>query len=141
MSETINGFLGTWQVKWLDGDDPAFPVGTQIQIGTGEDGAVEPFLDAANEVAVGFVIEEPAPGSSGFDPILSSEGTTHPLRLQDGVLRWEGRVTGDPDPRLLRVYIALAMTPDGTTRFLYGTTLRGDPDQVAVWGAIDHTPP
>jgi len=142
MSESVNGFIGTWQVKWLTGKDPVFPVGTVFQIGTGADGAVQPFLDEVNNVAVGFVIQEPdadAPGS--LKPVLSSEGTTQPLRFRDGVLFFDGHIPEDPNPDRLRVYISLAMTLDDTSRFLYGTTLRGDPDQVAVWGAMDHTPP
>ena len=138
MSETINGFLGTWHVKWLSGKAPLFPVGTQIQIGTGKDGAAEPFLDEkTNEVAVGFAIQKP--GSTSTD--LSSQDTPEPLRFRDGVLFFDGHIPEDPNPDRLRVYISLAMTLDDTSRFLYGTTLRGDPDQVAVWGAMDHTPP
>lgn len=135
MSESVNGFIGTWQVKLVTGGDSGFPPGTLVRLG-------EPFLDeTTNEVAVGFAIQTPAPDSSGVTTVLSSQDTPDRLHFRGGVLFFDGHIAGDPNQQRLRVYIALAETVNETARFLYGTTLRGDPDQVAVWGATDHTPP
>ena len=135
---TINFFKGEWYVWWADGLDPIVQRGYKLVIGTGKDGATEPFVGPNGEVCVGATLLRPD-GNGGWVPVHSSAGS-HPLRLVDGSLYWIGV---DSEEHPLRIYISVA---EGETvdqqvfRSLYGTKLHGDPDQVVVWGANDNPP-
>ena len=85
---------------------------------------------------MGFVIYE-----ADRKPIFTSD-EYGPLVLVDGSLRWIG--TKGTNSILKRIYVSLAesVSQDDKISFsLYGTTLHGDPEQVAVWGANDGPPP
>ena len=138
MSVNIGSFKDEWYIWWVDGQTPIFHRGDKLVIGTGEDGAAAPFFGPGGEVCVGATILRPD-GAGGWQRILSSEGSD-PLALTDGNLRWIGI---DPEGHPVRIYISVAEAmsrDDQVFRSLYGSTLHGDPDQVAVWGAND-TPP
>jgi hypothetical protein len=133
MSMNINRFQGEWHIWWVQGFEPVLEQTGRIAIGTGVDGAQEPFLSDNGEVCAGFTIYEPD------GTLYASSDDWGPLVLIDGQLRWEG---ADKDGQPLRIYISLAegMSKTGPFVSLYGSTLRGDPDQVAVWGANDGPP-
>ena len=128
MIRTIEDFAGVWYIRWVAGQGPlGVESGWQLVI-TKEGG----------ESGIGFALL--SPGENGWSPVLSSE-ESHPLVLVDGQLRWLGE---DDSGTPVRMYISVAeaVTRDGGRSVsLYGTTLLGDPDQVAVWGANDGPPP
>jgi len=133
MAANINRFRGEWHIWWVQGFEPVLEQTGRIVIGA--EGAQEPFLSDDGEVCVGFAIYEPD------GTLYASSDEWGPLALHDGQLRWDGT---DKDGHPLRMYmsVAEAVTQDDKTYFsLYGTTLHGDPDQVAVWGANDSPPP
>ena len=130
MSRNIDDFVGDWYVWWVAGEDPVLHKGWKLAIG--------PVID--DPPSVSFILSEPDP-EGGWRTVLDSK-KDGPLVLVDGSLRWDspgGTLPAD----MVRIYISLAeaVTRDDTVFFsLYGTTLHGDPEQVAVWGAND-TPP
>lgn len=132
MSRSINQFVENWHVWWVDGESPVLKQAYKLAIGTEQ--GTEPFLNENGEPSVGFVLSQP-------DGLLVLSSFEHgPLVLQDGSLRWNGAAS---DGAPLRIYISLAesLSKDDKVSFsMYGTTLYGDPEQVAVWGAND-TPP
>lgn len=128
MSATIHNFVGDWNVKWVAGSFKVVAEGDRLLIGP-----------AIDERRVDYVLSR-FDGQS-WEPFRTSS-EFGPLELVDGSLRWEGFAAMDPDlPTRIYVSIAEGRTLDGTFfRSLYGTTLRGDPDQVVVWGANDSPP-
>ena len=125
MSKTINDFVGDWNVKWVTGLLLVIAQGDKLHIGP-----------VRGEHQVDYVLSRFE--GERWVPIRTS-GDYGPLDLVDGSLRWEGPTVGHPEVPT-RIYISLAEgeTIGGTSfRSLYGTTLRGDPEQVAVWGAND----
>jgi hypothetical protein len=134
MAQDINKFVGNWIVWYVDGQSPVLKRAYTLAIGT--EPGTEPFLGAEGHPCVGFVIYE-----ADQKPIFTSE-EYGPLVLTDGSLRWMG--TKGADSILKRIYISLAesVSKDNLISYsLYGTTLHGDPEQVAVWGANDGPPP
>lgn len=133
MAVNINRFKGEWHVWWVQGFEPVLQQTGKICIGTGAEGTAEPFLSAAGEVCTGFAIYEPD------GTLYTSSAEWGPLVLSDSQLRWEGN---GKDNQMFRMYISLAegLSKAGPFVSLYGSTLRGDPDQVAVWGASDIPP-
>lgn len=132
MGRNINDFVATWHVWYVDGENPVLGRACTLAIGTAP--GTEPFLNADGNPSVGFLISQPDGA-----PLFSSQDLG-PLVLEDGNLRWTGTGTGSV---LKRIYVSLAesLSRDNLISFsLYGTTLHGDPEQVAVWGAND-TPP
>jgi hypothetical protein len=131
MAANINRFRGEWHIWWVQGFEPVLEQTGRIVIGA--EGAQEPFLSDDGEVCVGFAIYEPD------GTLYASSDEWGPLVLIDGQLRWDG--TGK-DGLPLRIYISVAegVSKAGPFVSLYGSTLRGDPDQVAVWGANDGPP-
>ena len=126
MSKTLKDFEGDWRVRWVTGVLLVIEEGYNLHIGP-----------PINDHQVDYVLSD----SSG-EPIRTS-GEFGPLELVDGSLHWDGPAVADPNLPT-RIYISLAEgeTLDGTSfRSLYGTTLRGDPEQVAIWGANDVPPP
>ena len=127
MSRSINDFIGEWHVSWLDGVNPIIDRDSKIEIGNQP--AIQPFL-LDGEVCVGYAVYL----NGQTQPRLTS-AADGPLVLADGNLRWIGQ---EPDGREVRIYLSVAeaFTQDnGRFLSLYGTTLHGDPEQVAVWGA------
>jgi hypothetical protein len=137
MSANINHFKGTWYIHWITGIELVLNWGWKIVIGTGEGGTQEPYIGDDGYVRTGFVIYEWQ--EDGSWPLYTSSLEWGPLVLIDGQLRWVGP---DTDQQPLRIYISIAEGESETGPFvsLYGSTLRGDPDQVAVWGANDGPP-
>jgi hypothetical protein len=111
--------------------------GWKIAIGTGDLGTKTPYVGEDGNVCTGFAIYEPT-GEEAWDVYLTSDDR-HPLVLIDGQLRWDGLGS---DGKPLRIYLSVAegVSQNGPFVSLYGSTLRGDPDQVAVWGANDSPP-
>ena len=135
MATNIERFRGTWDIAWVDGFSPVLQRGWKLLLGTGAHGASPPEGDT-----IGFALLEPQPqplpdGSTHYT-LYASTDQLGPLMLLDGQLRWDGKSKDDIE---IRIYISLAET--ATETWLYGTTLGGDPDQVAVWGANDSPPP
>jgi len=133
MARNINRFKGEWHIWWVQGFQPVLKQTGRICIGTGAEGTAEPYLSESGEVSTGFAIYEP-------DGTLYASSTEWgPLVMGGGQLRWEGP---DKDGLPLRIYISIAegLSKEGPFFSLYGSTLRGDPDQVAVWGANDGPP-
>ena len=128
MSRSIEDFAGVWYIQWVAGKGPlGVQSGWQIVIG-----------GAGGEDGVRFALLRPE--GKGWQMVSSSD-ESHPLVLVDGQLRWDG-TNADGTPVRFYISIAEAATRDGGKSFsLYGTTLLGDPDQVAVWGANDVPPP
>ena len=129
MSRSIDDFVGDWYVWWVAGKDPDLHKGWKLAIG--------PVIDPS---AVGFVLSEPD-SEGGWKMVRDSE-MDGPLVLVNGSLRGDSPA-GTAPADMVRIYISLAeaVTRDDKVFFsLYGTTLHGDPEQVAVWGAND-TPP
>lgn len=128
MSRSIEDFAGVWYIQWVAGQGPlGVQSGWQIVIG-----------GAGGEDGVRFALLRPE--GNGWQTVSSSD-ESHPLVLVDGQLRWDG-TTSEGTPVRFYISMAEAVTRDGGTSIsLYGTTLLGDPDQVAVWGANDGPPP
>jgi hypothetical protein len=137
MARNINDFTGEWHIWWVQGFEPILKKAWKIAIGTGADGAKEPFLSDEGEVCAGFAIYQTT-GDGGW-ALYTSTTDWGPMVLVDGQLRWAG---ADKDGEPLRIYMSLAegLSESGPFLSLYGSTLRGDPDQVAVWGANDGPP-
>lgn len=134
MAQDINNFVANWIVWYVDGQSPVLKRSYVLAIGT--EPGTEPFLGPEGVPCVGFVIHE-----ADRNPIFTSE-EYGPLVLVDGTLRWIG--TKGNNSILKRIYVSLAesVSQDDKVSFsLYGTTLHGDPEQVAVWGANDGPPP
>lgn len=133
MSMNINHFVKNWHVWYVTGPNPVLQRAYTLAIGT--EPGTEPVLGSEGQPSVGFVIFQPDGA-----PVFSSQ-EYGPLVLVEGTLRWIGTGT---DSVLKRIYVSLAesVSQDGGISFsLYGTTLHGDPEQVAVWGANDGPPP
>ncbi len=134
MSISLKDFTGTWNVRWVAGEQPWMSPGWQVVIGTGTQGAELPFLNAEFESCVGFTVLD----ENGVQMLSSAEQPEHnqalALLYTGNTLRWIGYYQGQP----LRIYIsaAEAETPGGQRSVaLYGSTVFRDPDQVGVWGA------
>lgn len=133
MSRSINDFIGEWHVLWLDGVNPIVDRHTKIEIGNKP--AIQPFL-LDGQVCVGFAVYL----SGSEQPILTS-ANDGPLVLVDENLRWIGQSQDNVEVRIY-LSVAEAFTQDNERFFsLYGTTLHGDPEQVAVWGGNGGPPP
>lgn len=131
----ISSFMGTWPINFATGplSQPGKALENlgSIEIGTGDNGAMTPFLcDTDYVIKVGFALLDTSGGvifSSDFGPVLS---------LIDGQLRWHGPYEGQE----LNINIALAEVfrkdkeDRGGHSYVYGCTVYGDPDQVGVWG-------
>ncbi len=142
MAESVKSFLGTWRINLVASAEPPWEVGYLLEVGTGQNGAQEPFLNEESQICVGFAIL--APNSDGsYSPVLSSaDSQQQPLVLMfvNGVLRWQGYYQTKP----LQVFISAAdvSAPLGSSTWvLYGTTAAGDPQQVGIWGAEASPPP
>jgi hypothetical protein len=137
MGRNINDFKGDWHIWWVQGFEPILKKAWKIAIGTGADGAQPPFLSYTGEVCAGFAIYETTGDESW--KLYASSVEWGPMVLVDGHLRWAGN---DKDGEPLRIYMSLAegLSESGPFTSMYGSTLRGDPDQVAVWGANDGPP-
>lgn len=132
MSRNIYDFVKDWSVWYVSGDSSLAP-GGRMAIGT--EPGTEPFLGPDGVPRVGFVIY--APDGS---PIFKSE-QYGPLVLVDGTLRWVGTETDGITMKRIYVSLAESVSQDDRVSFsVYGTTLEGDPEQVAVWGANDGPP-
>jgi len=138
---TINDFVGTWYIQYKSGA-PNTPLqnGWILEIGTGANGAQEPFLSAEGAVCVGFALIDPQDASQ---PVVMStddpEGNQPAvLRLTGEQLRWAGYY--NQQPAYIYISAAQTLTPDGNYTNLFGATTYGDPEQVAVWGGSG-TPP
>ncbi len=133
---TINSFMGVWPINFTTG--PLSQPGNvlenlgSIEIGTGGNGAMAPFLsDEDYQVKVGFALLDKLGGvifSTDSGPVLSLVGEQ---------LRWHGPYEGQE----LNINIALAEIFRGDAEdrglhpYVFGCTVYGDPDQVGVWGA------
>ncbi len=137
MAANINRFTGEWHIHWITGVDLVMKWGWKIVIGTGDLGTPAPYVGEDGHVCTGFAIYERVGDESWT--VYSTSKEWGPLVLIDGQLRWIG---ADNDGLPLRIYLSVAEGASEAGPFvsLYGSTLRGDPDQVAVWGAND-TPP
>lgn len=145
MSTNVKPFTGEWYVWWTSSADLPLHLEPRwrILIGTGDDSAGyvvrKPFLDDEYQVCVGCAVYEPTGG--GWRRVLPREDEPLALILKDGALRWCGLYDGNR----VRIYISLSEALSAATKeptySLYGTTVAGDPDQVAVWGANDTPPP
>jgi hypothetical protein len=133
----INHFKGEWHIHWIEGVALVMDWGWKIVIGTGELDTRTPYVGDDGEVCTGFVIYERI-GEQDWT-LYTTSHEWGPLVLVDGQLRWIG--TGN-DGLPLRIYLSAAegVSREGPFVSLYGSTLRGDPDQVAVWGANDSPP-
>src|SRR5688572_10441484 len=121
----IHDFQRDWHVWWVDGFEPI--VARQWKLAIGTEPGTEPFIGPDGEECIGFNAYSP----QSTEPELSS-AVDGPLVLIGNTLRWISKNSEDPE---VRIYISLAeaFTLD-SGRFLsmYGTTLHGDPEQVAV---------
>lgn len=138
MAANIKSFVGEWHIHWITGRDLVMDWGWKIVIGTGDLGTKTPYVGEDGNVCTGFVIYERT-GEGSWQVYLTSEDRHVPLVLVDGQLRWDG-IGLDDKP--LRIFLSVAEGTSASGPFvsLYGSTLRGDPDQVAVWGANDGPP-
>jgi hypothetical protein len=143
----VSAFIGTWPINFATGPltQPGKPLENlgSIEIGTGSNGASAPVLCATDyEVKVGFALLDTAGGVIFSSSSIGSSGSGPLLSLVGEQLRWHGPYQGsDGVPRELNINIALAVVyrgtdPEGsgTYSYLFGSTVYGDPDQVAVWG-------
>lgn len=132
----VGEFIGRFTIRWVAGENPVLSPGMTLCVGTGRQGDRAPWLSDGYNTLVGFrVLDRGEPVSVA----ASEDGGPMPLLWNDGVLEGFGVSAGQP----LRVQISLLeiTSPGGvTSRFLYGTTVLGDPDNVAVWGAEDSPP-
>jgi hypothetical protein len=137
MAANINRFKGEWHIHWITGVDLVMKWGWKIVIGTGELGTQTPYVGEDGDVCTGFVIYERI--DEGSWTLYAKSDDWGPFVLVDGQLRWAGN---DSNGEPLRIYLSVAegMSAAGPFVSLYGSTLRGDPDQVAVWGANDGPP-
>ena len=140
---SINDFVGTWYIQYKSGGEKTpLQNGWQLEIGTGENGAKEPFLSAEGAVCVGFALLDP--GSSPPEVIIATddhEGNQPALlRLTGDQLRWKGYY--QQQPAYIYISAAQTLTPDGASYIhLYGSSTWGDPEQMAVWGGSGTPPP
>ena len=140
----IGNFVGSWRIQWRDGvEGHGMEKDWTLMIGTdSEHGDTPPDLTAEYAVCVGFAILDEN-GVVKLSTVPPDEETGQPqallLRLTGEQLRWKGYYEGQP----LYIYISAAevWTPGGASYVhLYGSTIHGDPEQVAVWGGSG-TPP
>lgn len=137
----VGDFVGKWHIQWTSGvAEKLLQEGYLLLIGTGSAfGDRPPLLTGEYAVCVGFAVIDP----QGRTVELSSDGEGHQpllLRLTGEQLRWKGYYGQQP----LYIYISAAetWTPGGRKYVhLYGTTIHGDPDQVAIWGSSGTPPP
>ncbi len=135
MGIEVKNFVGIWNVQWVTGKSPWLSEGWKLAIGTGSAwGDSVPYLNEEYQTCLGFAVVD------GADQVVLSsvqqDEYHQPLALlfADGCLRWAGWYDAKP----VRLYISLstAQTSVGEPTYaLYGSTIYGDPDQVAVWGA------
>lgn len=145
----IGNFIGHWSIHLAQGVNGNTFVQDDwiLFIGTGNEklGDAPPKITGDYSVVVGFALVDP---KDPDNPIkLSTEPSGEEtgeqglwLRLTGDQLRWKGYYQGLP----LYIYIAVAETWEPTadkTIHLFGSTIWGDPDQVAVWGAGGTPPP
>lgn len=137
MATNINDFKGEWHIHWITGVELVMQWGWKIVIGSGAEGTKTPYVGDDGEVCTGFAIYERI--GEGEWTLYATSNEWGPFVLKDGQLRWAGN---DRDGQPLRIYLSAAegQSKDGPFISLYGSTLRGDPDQVAVWGANDGPP-
>ncbi len=137
MIRNINDFKGVWHVWWVQGFDPILKKAWKIDIGTGAEGTQLPFLSELGEVCTGFAVYEVI--GDGEWQVYTTSNEEGPLVLADGQLRWFGT---NADGQPFRTYMSLAegISDQGPFVSMYGSSLLGDPDQVAVWGANDGPP-
>jgi hypothetical protein len=130
----IHDFQRDWHVWWVDGFEPI--VARQWKLAIGTEPGTEPFQGPDGVWHIGFNAYAP----NDPKPVLSS-ATDGDLMLINSTLRWIGTNSENDE---VRIYISLAeaFTPEsGSFLSMYGTTLHGDPEQVAVWGANGGPPP
>ncbi|MFL6197211.1 MAG: hypothetical protein ACJ75H_23695 [Thermoanaerobaculia bacterium] len=144
----IGDFVGKWDIHLTQGVDGntflqenwALFIGTDSALGD-----LPPKITDDYSVVVGFALVDPQdadkPVKISTDP-AEGEAGNQPLwlRLTGEQLRWKGYYKGKP----LYIYISAAETLEPTidkSVHLYGSTVYGDPDQVAVWGAGATPPP
>lgn len=144
----IGDFVGRWDIHLTQGVDgnTFLQEGWDLFIGTGSaSGDLPPKITEDFSVVVGFAVIDPQepdhPVRLSTDPADGEAGNQSLwLRLAGEQLRWKGYYKGKP----LYIYISAAETLEPTldkSIHLYGSTVWGDPDQVAVWGAGATPPP
>jgi hypothetical protein len=140
----IGTFVGKWHIQWTVGvEQKLLQENWLLLIGTGSDfGDRPPFLTQEYAVCVGFAVVDPQDASCPVQLSTDGHGGDQPLllRLTGDQLCWKGYYNQQP----LYIYISAAdtRTPDGKGYVhLYGSTVHGDPDQVAIWGGSGTPPP
>lgn len=136
---TINDFVGTWYIQYKSGN-PETPLqnGWTLQVGTGDYGAVAPYISGEGAVCVGVAVLD----GSNQVVLTSDDPDGHQpavLRLTGEQLRWAGYY--EKQPAYIYISAAQTLTAGGTYTYLYGSTTYGDPEQVAVWGGSATPPP
>jgi hypothetical protein len=134
MSFSVKDFVGTWNVKWVDGQKPWFQRGWSLLIATDERGAKGPWLNGEYETCLGFTVLD---GDQEIElSTRQQEERNQPIAFlfRNGGLFWEGFYKGQP--LWIRISLAESRTVSGDRYLsLYGSTTWGDPEQVGVWGA------
>lgn len=134
----VGFFIGNWPVNFATGPltQRGKPLATlsSVEIGTGENGALQPTFGKDYGVQVGFALLD----SSG-SPIFASNPDCL-LKLEGNQLRWHGLYLYEGEEQELNINIALAEVfrkgeTEPVSYYLFGCTVYGDPDQVGVWGA------
>ncbi len=133
---SVADFVGNWQIKWSQGDAGIWSPGWCLLLGTGSAGDSIPWLNGEYQTCLGCAILKP--NGESFELVYSTESSTDnqpgDLLFAGGVLR--GLIWWEQQPTWIFISLArLELTSNSTYRFLYGTTVWGDPDQVGVWGA------
>ena len=141
MNVNVGDFIGSWTIKWVAGQKPFLQEEWTLFIGTNTHGDSPPSFTGEYAVVVGFTVMN---GQSQVELSTTTQPTQDPphqpleLMFVGNTLRW----TGYYDQQPLHIYISLSAseTTGATYLSLYGSTIWGDPDQVAVWGT-DARPP
>lgn len=139
MSLSIGDFIGSWQFTSIGGITKLAQQGGYLLIGTGSGwGDTPPCFSGSYEVLVGFAVLD-----AQEQPLLATgdhEGEQPLVLMQEGnQLKWKGYY--DQQPLYITVAAAEIETVGGRYVSIFGNTVYGDPDQVAVWGGSGTPPP
>lgn len=125
MSTLLEDFVGVWKIQWVAGVKPFFQRDWLLVVGNGES-------TTEGQNFVSFKILDEGGNEQPLEP--EAEGPLEAFYTGE-TLQWCGRYAGQP----ARLFASLARVE--SYKSLYGASIFGDPDQVAVWGGGAGTPP